>query len=56
MVGEPSWDGLDGEGQYLDGRTAEAKRYSFVIEANILTKNSQARLDGLFRGEEIQPC
>ena len=36
MVGDPSWDGLDGEGHYLDGRTAEAKRYSFVVEADLL--------------------
>jgi hypothetical protein len=36
MVGEPSWEGLDGPGQYLDGRSTEAKRFSFVVEANIL--------------------
>ncbi len=36
MVGEPSWDGLDGPGQYLDGRSGEAKRFSFVVEADIL--------------------
>jgi len=36
MVGEPSWDGLDAEGKYLDGRTSEAKRFSFVVEADIL--------------------
>lgn len=36
MVGEPSWEGLDGPGQYLDGRSAEAKRFSFVVEADIL--------------------
>jgi hypothetical protein len=36
MVGEPSWDGLDGPGQYLDGRTSEAKRFSFVVEADFL--------------------
>jgi hypothetical protein len=36
MVGEPSWDGLDGPGQYLDGRSAEARRFSFVVEADIL--------------------
>jgi hypothetical protein len=36
MVGEPSWEGLDGPGQYLDGRTAEAKRFSFVVEGDIL--------------------
>jgi hypothetical protein len=34
MVGEPSWDGLDGEGSILDGRTSEAKRFSFIIQAD----------------------
>ena len=36
MVGQPSWDGLDERGSILDGRTAAAKRYSFVVEADIL--------------------
>jgi hypothetical protein len=36
MVGEPSWDRLDDEGAYLDGRTDQAKRFSFIVEANIL--------------------
>lgn len=43
MVGEPSWDGLDGPGQYLDGRTTEAKRFSFVVEANML--NGETKTD-----------
>jgi hypothetical protein len=43
MVGEPSWDGLDGPGQYLDGRTSEARRFSFVVEADIL--NGETRPD-----------
>ena len=38
MVGDPSWEGLDGEGHYLDGRTSEAKRYSFVVKADILPR------------------
>jgi hypothetical protein len=38
MVGEPSWDGLDGEGNILDGRTAVAKRFSFIIRAELLRK------------------
>ena len=42
MVGEPSWDGLDGPGQYLDGRTAEAKRFSFVVEADLLKTETRA--------------
>jgi hypothetical protein len=36
MVGEPSWEGLDGEGNILDGRTSEAKRFSFIVRADIL--------------------
>ena len=36
MVGEPSWEGLDGAGQYLDGRSTEAKKFSFVVEAEVL--------------------
>lgn len=36
MVGQPSWDFLVGEGSYLDGRTNDAKRHSFIIEADFL--------------------
>jgi hypothetical protein len=44
MVGEPGrWDDLDGPGQILDGRTAAARRYSFIVEANIL--KSQVKPD-----------
>jgi hypothetical protein len=32
MTGEPSWGQLDAEGAYLDGRTEQAKRFSFVVE------------------------
>jgi hypothetical protein len=39
VVGTSSWEGLDGEGAYLDGRTSIAKRYSFVVEADILKEN-----------------
>lgn len=35
LVGEPSWKGF-GEETYLDQRTIEAKRYTFVVEANLL--------------------
>ncbi|MBI3464918.1 MAG: ATP-binding protein [Planctomycetes bacterium] len=38
MVGEPSWDRLDDEGAYLDGRTDEAKRFSFVVIADLFKK------------------
>jgi hypothetical protein len=39
MVGQPSWDGLDARGAILDGRTVAAKRFSFVVEADILKKD-----------------
>ena len=39
MVGSPSWDGLDGRGAILDGRTALAKRCSFVVEADFLKED-----------------
>lgn len=35
LVGEPSWKKLNGE-SYLDGRLANAKRYTFVIMADVL--------------------
>jgi hypothetical protein len=46
MVGEPSWDGLDAEGKYLDGRTSEAKRFSFVVEADLLREQVKADWSG----------
>jgi hypothetical protein len=46
MVGEPSWDGLDAEGKYLDGRTSEAKRFSFVVEADFLKDEVKADWSG----------
>jgi len=39
MVGKPSWDGLDGSGSILDGRTTEARKLSFVVEANPLKED-----------------
>ena len=34
LVGEHSWEGL--EGAYLDGRTTEARQYTFIVEADLL--------------------
>jgi len=34
LVGEHSWKGF--EGAYLDGRTSEAKRFTFIVEADLL--------------------
>lgn len=45
MVGEPSWDRFDDEGAYLDGRTEEAKRFSFIVEANFLAPNTDIKAD-----------
>jgi len=42
MVGTPAWDGLDGHGAILDGRTAQAKRLSFVVEAGVLKEHVKA--------------
>jgi hypothetical protein len=46
MVGEPSWEGLDGEGSILDGRKSEAKRFSFIIRADILRDEVKADWSG----------
>jgi len=44
MIGDPSWEGLDGEGNYLDGRTAEAKRFTFIAEADAVLKKEDIRV------------
>jgi hypothetical protein len=54
MVGEPSWDGLDGEGQYLDGRTAEAKRFTFVVEADLLKSETKADWSGFKQAPKVE--
>jgi histidine kinase/DNA gyrase B/HSP90-like ATPase len=54
MVGEPSWEGLDGVGRYLDGRTSEAKRFSFVVEADLLKENTLADWTGFVETEKSQ--
>jgi hypothetical protein len=52
MVGEPSWEGLDGPGQYLDGRSTEAKRFSFVVEADILREETNSDWTGFKDSEK----
>jgi len=54
MVGEPSWDGLEGEGQYLDGRTAEAKRFTFVVEADVLQPETRADWNGFKQAPKVE--
>jgi hypothetical protein len=53
MVGEPSWDGLDAEGKYLDGRTSEAKRFSFVVEADLLREQVKADWSGFHANSQV---
>jgi hypothetical protein len=53
MVGEPSWDGLDAEGKYLDGRTSEAKRFSFVVEADALRGQEKADWSGFHATSQV---
>lgn len=57
MVGEPSWEGLDGEGAYLDGRTAEAKRFSFVVQADMMKPDVKDDWTGFYackRANEVR--
>jgi hypothetical protein len=54
MVGEPSWEGLDGEGQYLDGRSTEAKRYSFIVESDVLLPYTKADWSGFKASPNVE--
>jgi len=45
LVGEPSWRDFDEEA-YLDARSAEAKRYTFIVEADLLAPYVRAEWDG----------
>jgi len=53
MVGEPSWDRLDEEGAYLDGRTEQAKRFSFIVEAGILKEDVKADWSGFHANQRV---
>jgi Histidine kinase-, DNA gyrase B-, and HSP90-like ATPase len=44
-VGEPSWDRLDDEGAYLDGRAEHAKKFSFIVMADFLTPGQDVKAD-----------
>jgi hypothetical protein len=44
-VGEPSWDRLDDEAAYLDGRTDHAKKFSFIVMADYLTPGQDVKAD-----------
>lgn len=52
-VGNPSWEGLDGEGAYLDGRGSLARRYSFVVEADILERFRKPDWTGFYTSPEV---
>lgn len=53
MVGEPSWDRLDDEGAYLDGRTEQAKRFSFIVEAGILKEDVKSDWSGFHANQRV---
>ncbi len=44
-IGEPSWERLDDEGAYLDGRTEQAKKFSFIATADFLTPGTDVKAD-----------
>jgi len=52
LVGEHSWRGV--EGAYLDGRSSEAKRYSFVVEADFLKDEVKADWSGFKENERVK--
>ena len=57
IVGESSWEGLDERGAILDGRTAAAKKYSFVVEADILADLVKADWTSFHQAREsIEAC
>lgn len=52
LVGEPSWKGFD-EDAFLDARSAEAKRYTFIIEADMLADYVTADWSGFNPDVEV---
>ena len=53
MVGTPSWNGLDDHGAVLDGRSAEAKRFSYVVKADVLHGDVKPDWTGFFQNERV---
>lgn len=51
MVGQPSWSGLEEQGAVLDGRTAAAKRFSFIVEADFLKPDVKPDWAGFYDSE-----
>ncbi len=52
LVGEPSWRGFD-DSVYLDARKSEAKRHTFVIEADLLADQVEADWSGFKESERF---
>lgn len=52
LVGEHSWKGF--EGAYLDGRTTEAKRYTFIVEADLLRDEVKSDWTGFKETERAE--
>ncbi len=53
MVGEPGWDRLDSDGAYLDGRTDHAKRFSFVVVADLIKKSVKPDWTGFHANQQV---
>jgi len=52
-VGESSWDDLDENGAILDGRSAAAKTYSFIVEADLLKEDVKADWSGFHANDRV---
>ncbi len=53
LVGEATWKGFD-DVPYLDARKSEAKRHTFVVEADILQDSVEADWDGFIETETFK--
>lgn len=51
LVGTPSWNGIDGP--YLDARTATAKRYTYVVQADMLFERVKADWSGFHANPDV---
>jgi hypothetical protein len=51
LVGEPSWEGMGDS--LLDARTATAKRFTYVVEADPLTKQVRPDWTGFYASTEV---
>lgn len=53
LVGEPSWKEID-DYAYLDARTVEARRYTFIVEADVLTDAVKEDWSGFENTKEVK--